>query len=304
MKKVYCIGELLIDLVSDNGEIYQKKPGGAPANVAVTVSKLGGASYFLGQVGHDTFGTFLENVLIQHQVKTRYMTKEGKTTLALVSIDESGERDFEFYRGSDEAYQVKVSTLNMDECTIVHFGSATVFLGGELMNTTYEVLAEAVAKKAMISFDPNYRDVLISEEQLESYIQHCWNFMKNSDFIKLSDEEAMLLTKTSTFEEAVTYLKVSNLKTIAITLGKKGTLLIEGQDSIIIPSITINQKDSTGAGDAFVGGVLYELSLNQKKSYKQIIEFANIVGAMTCEEYGAIPAIPSMEKVISKMNNL
>ncbi|HAX72430.1 MAG TPA: carbohydrate kinase [Firmicutes bacterium] len=302
MKKVYCIGELLIDLVSTNGDSYLKKPGGAPANVGVAVSKLGGDAYFLGQVGQDKFGNFLKKVLDENGVNTTFTKVDGKTTLALVSIDPSGERSFEFYRGSDEAYEVAVADLLVDTDTIVHFGSATAFLGGKLMETYYNVLAQAKSCKAVISFDPNYRDVLISKAQLEDYIQHCQHFMKEADFIKLSDEEAMLLTKTTCFDEAVAALKALELKTIAITLGKEGTMLMQNGETTIVKSIAIEQKDSTGAGDAFVGGVLFGLANDEIKPMNQIIEFANVVGAMTCEQYGAIPAIPTMEQVVARLS--
>lgn len=304
MNNIYCIGELLIDMVSLDGENYLRKPGGAPANVAVAISKLGGKSYFLGQVGKDNFGKFLDNTLIENNVDTSLMKSEGKTTLALVTLDKSGERSFEFYRGSDSEYTIEASSISIDDKDIIHFGSATAFLGGELEKTYYSLLKEGKSKGAVISFDPNYRDVLITEDLLEGYKKNCWNFMKEADFIKLSDEEAMLLTNTKTLEEAIQALKEFNLKTIAITLGKEGTMLIEGQNSIIVNSIDIKQKDSTGAGDAFVGAVLYGLTRSENKNYKKIIEFANVVGAMTCEEYGAIPAIPSLDKVIKRKGRI
>ncbi len=302
MKKVLCIGEVLIDLVSTDGENYLKKPGGAPANVAVAISKLGGVSYFLGAVGKDNFGDYLKAVLVENNVNTSYMSSLGKTTLALVSIDKNGERSFDFYRGSDADYDLDVENIKVSNDYIIHFGSATAFLNGKLQETYYKLLKVGIESGALISFDPNFRDILITEDILESYKKHCWNFMRKSDFIKLSDEEAMLLTDTKTLEEAVSKLISSNLKTVTITLGKEGTMIIKDKKSRIVNSIEIKQKDSTGAGDAFVGGVLYGLAkVNGNIDYLQIIEFANIVGAITCEEFGAIPAIPTLDKVNSRI---
>ena len=292
MKKVYCIGELLIDFVSNNGEEYSKKPGGAPANVAVAISKLGGKAYFLGQVGKDNFGKYLEEVLIDNNVDTKYLKKEGRTTLAMVSLDKSGERNFDFYRGGDGEYEVDINDLSIDSDTIVHFGSATAFLPGNLRNTYYKVLEDAKNKKATITFDPNYKD-------------DCWNFMREAEFIKISDEEAKLLTETDNIELAVKSLINSKLNAIAITLGKEGTMIIKDGKAIVIGSIKIKQKDSTGAGDAFVGAVLSQLSKIDNKNdvsfdiWKKIIEFANKVGAITCTNYGAITSIPTMEEVES-----
>lgn len=302
MNRIYCIGELLIDLVSVDGENYLKKPGGAPANVAVAVSKLGGAGYFLGQVGEDQFGDYLEGVLLENGVNTSLMEKGGKTTLALVTLDQSGERSFDFYRGSDSEYTIEGKVLDLTKGDIVHFGSATAFLKGELETTYYHLLEVAKNSGAVVSFDPNYRDVLITSDLLETYKKHCLYFMKEADFIKLSDEEAMLLTQTTSLEAAIKALEEMDLKTIAITLGKEGTMVISNGNRETIGSIQIEQKDSTGAGDAFVGGVLYGIAKSKGEvDYKEVITFANVVGAMTCENYGAIPAIPTLEEVEARM---
>lgn len=297
MKNIYCIGELLIDLVSTNGITYEKKAGGAPANVAATVSKLDGKSYFLGAVGEDNFGAFLENTLKENNVGCEYLSKEGKTTLAVVTIDEQGERSFDFYRGSDGRYKLDES-IEINKGSIVHFGSATAFLDGELTNSYYKFLEIATENKALISFDPNYRDMLISKEFEQTFITHCECFMKVADFIKISDEEAMLLTAEKSLDEAIDNLIKRNYKAvIAITLGKEGTKVLENGQVYVVPSIKINQKDSTGAGDAFVGGVLYSLSENEDISYKDAVAFANKVGAITCENYGAISSIPTRKMI-------
>nr|WP_106404296.1 carbohydrate kinase [Clostridium nigeriense] len=298
LKKVLCIGELLIDLVSTDGETYIRKPGGAPANVAVAISKLGGKSFFLGQVGNDNFGKYLKSVLIDNNVNTTYMKEEGQTTLALVTLDKNGERSFDFYRGSDENYNLEVNELDINDECIIHFGSAIAFLDKNNTENYYKLLKKGREKEALISFDPNYRETLITNDLIESYKENCWNFIKEADFIKLSDEEAMLLTGKDSLEEAVLLLKSLNLNCVAITLGKEGTMVIQNSNSTIVESIKIKQKDSTGAGDAFVGGVLYKLSIySENIDYIDVVGFANVVGAITCEEYGAIPSIPTIEKV-------
>lgn len=223
----------------------------------------------------------------------------------MVSLDKSGERNFDFYRGGDGDYEVDINNLSIDSDTIVHFGSATAFLPGNLRNTYYKVLEEAKNKKATITFDPNYREVLITDDIMKQYKDDCWNFMRKAEFIKISDEEAKLLTETDNIELAVKSLINSKLNAIAITLGKEGTMIIKDGKAIVIGSIKIKQKDSTGAGDAFVGAVLSQLSKIDNKNdvsfdnWKKIIEFANKVGAITCTNYGAITSIPTMEEVES-----
>lgn len=314
MNKVFCIGELLIDFIGKDigdglkkGRNFEKKAGGAPANVGATVCKLGGESYFLGQVGKDSFGEFLVDMLNDLGINTEMTKMDGYTTLAFVAIDENGERDFEFHRGSDGDYAF--SNIDLEKISskdIIHFGSATGFLEGELKNTYFKLLEVGKEGRNFISFDPNYRDMLIAEDKLEDFIENCKTFIKVSDFLKLSDEEIKLVTKKEDLEEGVLELHKLGAKIVAVTLGGKGTLLSNGKSIEIVPSIKINQVDSTGAGDAFVGAVLKKLSeIDNKKNidfntWKEIISYGNKVGALTCTNYGAIDAIPNEKELLEK----
>ena len=143
---IFCIGELLIDMVCvDNkglkyGEKFEKKAGGAPANVAASISKLEGNAYFLGQVGSDFFGKYLVELLKELNINTDMTVEKGSTTIALVGIDENGERNFDFLRGSDGEYSFdNIDTSKISGSDIIHFGSATGFLDGELKNTYYNI---------------------------------------------------------------------------------------------------------------------------------------------------------------------
>ncbi len=311
MNKVFCIGELLIDFIGkdigqglEQGSNFEKKAGGAPANVAAAVSKLGGESYFLGQVGNDSFGRFLVKMLKEVNINTDMTVMDGHTTLAFVAIDENGERNFEFVRGGDGEYSFSsIDTEKIKASDIIHFGSATGFLDGELKNTYYKLLNYGLGEKAFISFDPNYRDALILDEKLEDFVDDCKNFIEKADFIKLSDEEIKIITKKKDLNEGITELHKMGAKVVAITLGSKGTLISDGVNSAIIPSIKIKQVDSTGAGDAFVGAVLKKVSELDNKDeigfdrWKEIITYANRVGAITCTNYGAIGSIPTEKDI-------
>ncbi|UYP01366.1 carbohydrate kinase [Oceanotoga sp. DSM 15011] len=310
MNNIFCIGELLIDMVCTDkkglkyGKKFEKKAGGAPANVAVAVSKLGGSSYFLGQVGKDFFGDFLIESLESYGVNIDMMIQKDTTTIALVGIDEFGERNFDFLRGGDGNYSYDLINFDrINDNDIIHFGSATGFLGGELEKTYFKLLNFANENNIFISFDPNYRDTLIEDKFLNDFIDKCIEFIKLSDFVKLSDDELFLITKRDTLEEGIEFLHDLGVKVITITLGDKGTLLSINKTKKIIPSISINQVDSTGAGDAFVGAVLFKLSsFDNKKDisfeeWEDIILFANKVGAITCSNYGAIESIPTLNEV-------
>ncbi|MBE6087503.1 MAG: carbohydrate kinase [Clostridium beijerinckii] len=312
-KNIFCIGELLIDMVCvDNkglkdGEKFEKKAGGAPANVAACISKLDGNAYFLGQVGDDYFGKHLIELLKDLNINTEMAVEKGSTTIALVGIDANGERNFDFLRGSDGEYSF--NNINLSKITdsdIIHFGSATGFLEGELKKTYFKLLEYAKSNNIYVSFDPNYRDALITEDKLEMFIEDSVEFIRKSDFTKLSDEELFLLTKEKDVTAGVNKLHELGVKVVTITLGSKGTYLsVDGQHKII-PSIEIKQVDSTGAGDAFVGAVLKQVSDIANKQnisfeeWKDIILFANKVGAITCTNYGAISSMP----ILSEVRNL
>lgn len=306
-KKVFCIGELLIDFVCKDlgtslavGANFEKKAGGAPANVAASIAKLGGHAYFLGKVGNDPFGVFLEDTLKDVNVDTSMLIKGGNTTLAFVSIDSEGERDFKFFRGADADYSFDdIDFLNIKKDDIVHFGSATGFLKGKLRKTYFELLDYAVENKMFISFDPNYRDALISDTK--SFARDSIKFIEKSDFVKLSDEEAVIITGKENLEESLDEILNMGAKTVCITLGAKGTLLATKEEKIIIPSVKIKQVDSTGAGDAFVGAMLCQIAKNQRdlnfNTLSNYVEFANKVGAITCLNFGAICSMPLIEDI-------
>ena len=312
-KNIFCIGELLIDMVCvDNkglkdGERFEKKAGGAPANVAACISKLDGNAYFLGQVGDDYFGKHLIELLKDLNINTEMAVEKGSTTIALVGIDANGERNFDFLRGSDGEYSFNnINLSKIDNSDIIHFGSATGFLEGELKKTYFKLLEYAKSNNIYVSFDPNYRDALITPDKLEMFVEDSIKFIRESDFTKLSDEELFLLTKEKDITTGVNKLHELGVKVVTITLGSKGTYLSVGGQNGIIPSIKIKQVDSTGAGDAFVGAVLKQVSDIENKQnisfeeWKDIITFANKVGAITCTNYGAIASMP----ILSEVRNL
>lgn len=309
--KIFCIGELLIDMVCvDNkglkdGIKFEKKAGGAPANVAAAISKLEGNSYFLGQVGDDFNGKFLVELLNDLNVNTDMLVEKGTTTMALVGIDGNGERNFNFLRGSDGEYSFEnINLKEIGDLDIIHFGSATGFLDGELKKTYFKLLDYAKENGIYVSFDPNYRDTLIKEDMLEEFINNSKEFLKLSDFTKLSDKELFLITKEKDLDTGVKKLHELGAKVVTITLGSKGTYLSVNGNKEIIPSIKIKQVDSTGAEDSFVGAVLKQLAdIKDKKNisiekWRDIILFANKVGAITCTNYGAISSMPILSEVI------
>ncbi len=313
--KVLCIGEALIDMICtdvnvslSNGQHFLKKAGGAPANVAAAIAALGGEVTMAAKVGDDPFGQHLIELLETMGVDTSLIMKDPAhfTTFAFVSLMNDGERDFYFNRGADKELTISdLAGLHLNEYGIVHFGSATAFLPGPLQSTYLELLAKAKQAGCLISFDPNYRHLLFQNNSAY-FIQQCGAFIESCDFFKLSDEEALLITGTDTVSLAAAALRKKTNAVFTITLGKEGTMLCMGDTLEIIKSIPIQAVDATGAGDAFVGAVLYQLNKRSVKDinlvsiedWKTIITNANKAGARTCEYMGAMEAFKHLNNSI------
>ncbi len=313
--KILCIGEALIDLICvdkgkslADGNNFLKKAGGAPTNVAAAIAALGGQVELAAKVGVDPFGKHLIEVMNDFGVSTKWMLQDENyfTTFAFVSLMENGERDFYFNRGADgQLSRQEVDAINLDEFSIIHFGSATGFLPGPLQAAYQGLLQKALLKNIFISFDPNYRHLLFKNDT-QNFIDQSWNFLECCNFFKVSDEEALLITGASTLNDAVAIFFEKTKAVFAITLGKDGTMLGLNNKTVIVPSIAVTPVDTTGAGDAFVGAVLYQLSNKTLAAIKQlsaddwqaIVANANKAGARTCEYMGAMEAFKHLSNDI------
>lgn len=315
MNKILCIGEALIDMICTDkgkllsaGEHFLKKAGGAPTNVAAAIAALGGDVELSAKVGVDPFGDHLVAVMKSFGVSTKHMLQDDHyfTTFAFVSLMENGERDFYFNRGADgQLTKEEVNDIDLDAFSIVHFGSATGFLPCPLQEAYSSLLNKSAANDLFISFDPNYRHLLF-QNNTASFINQSWYFLEHCHFFKVSDEEALMLTGAATVEAAASAFLQKTNAVFAITLGKDGTLLGLNGSTYIIASIAITPVDTTGAGDAFTGAVLYQLGKKSKKeiaqlttdNWKEIIVNANKAGARTCEYLGAMEAFKHLSNDI------
>lgn len=290
------------------GAHFLKKAGGAPANVAAAVAALGGAADLVAKVGVDPFGQHLVDLLTIMGVDTRFVFRDPAhfTTFAFVSLLAGGERDFYFNRGADGQLSADdLAALPLHEFSIVHFGSATAFLPGPLQTAYLHLLQAARQGGLFVSFDPNYRELLFGQNK-DAFVEQSWHFLTACDFFKLSEEEALLLTGTDTPEQAARLLLDRTTAVFAITLGAAGTLLGYKGHTCHVESISVNPVDSTGAGDAFVGAVLYQLLLmtpDQRAAmdaaaWQKTVRNGNKAGARTCEYLGAMEAFRHLHRDI------
>jgi len=308
MQDIYCIGELLIDFVAEKqgnhlskASEFTKKAGGAPANVACAISKLGGKSKFIGCVGNDPFGEFLLDVLEKNGVDISFVQlSKTFTTLAFVSLAEDGERDFVFSRGADKELVYDSSLKNSFKGNLVHLGAATALLGGDLEKAYGRYFFDALTQDAFISFDPNFRgDLWRDQENL--FVKKCMPFIEKAHLCKFSLEEAQLLSGKKDLYEASKVLHEIGTKIITITLGKRGTFVSTPEMKRTVPSIDVKPMDTTGAGDAFIGCLLQQIAslqnpneiLENSNLLLKMVENANKAGAITTTNYGAIPSLPT-----------
>lgn len=307
-----CIGELLIDFACTDrgqdlaeGRHFERNAGGAPANAAAAAARLGTATGFIGKVGRDPFGRYLKNTLGEYGVDTGGLLESdtAPTTLAFVSLQDDGERDFVFNRGADEELRyAEIPQELLKSARLLHFGSATALLGGPL-GETYRRLFETAGEGRFTSFDPNYRGDLWRGRE-EEFVRRALPYAAGADFMKLSGEELQLLSGTGDPAAGCRELHGRGCPVIAVTLGADGTYLSTPERQERIPTVQVKALDATGAGDAFIGAVLSRVSRLKDlggglgfDQWRQFIRFANRVGALVTTRVGALSALPTEEAV-------
>ncbi|CAL5364298.1 unnamed protein product [Camellia sinensis] len=318
---VVCFGEMLIDFVPTVGGVslaeapaFKKAPGGAPANVAVCIARLGGSSAFIGKVGEDEFGHMLADILKQNKVNNSGMRFEpsARTALTFVTLRADGEREFLFFRNPSADMLLRESELDVNlikQARIFHYGSISLI---EEPSRSAHLAALAIAKKSgcLLSYDPNLRLLLWpSEDAARNGIMSIWD---QADVIKISEEEISFLTGgDDPNDDNVVLEKLfhPNLKLLLVTEGSKGCRYYTKKLKGRVCGIKVKPVDTTGAGDAFVGGILTSLAsdLNLYKDEKRLREailFANACGALTVTEKGAIPALPTKEAVLQLLTGV
>lgn len=314
---VVTLGELLIDFVPTVSGVtlieapaFKKAPGGAPANVAAGLAKLGVPCAFLGKVGEDAFGTFLKETLDEVGVDTAGLvfSQEARTALAFVSLRADGEREFMFYRNPSADMLYTPDEVDFDpirKAKIFHFGSISL-ISEPSRSATLAAIDAAQAAGCLLSYDPNLRLALwpSSEEAREGMLS-VW---EQADVIKVSDEELVFLTGLDDYAQAVAQLWHDRLRLLVVTLGKQGCRYYTPECQGAIPGFKVDTVDTTGAGDGFVAGLLKGVLAHPEDwqvelVLRQICQYANAVGALTTTVRGAIPALPTAEKVSQFLNN-
>ncbi len=303
---IITIGEILIDLTQTGREEnighFAAYPGGAPANVAVAAARLGAKAGFIGKVGRDGFGETLRKTLVDNGVDASHLAVDADhpTTLAVVSVNEAGDRSFSFYRGADGQLSAEeIPDDVLQAARIVYFGS--VSLTEEI--SRHAVLDAAKRAKALgrvIAYDPNYRESLWESE--EAAAEQMRKLLPLTDILKVSEEEFRLLAGTEDLEIGSRRLSLLGISLVLVTLGEKGAFYRFGDKTGSVAGVPCVVGDTNGAGDSFFGAVLSRLCHEDLaeisiSSLEAILRFANRAASLTTSRRGAIPAMPFLKEV-------
>lgn len=309
MKKgIISLGEALIDFIptDDTNKTYHKSPGGAPANVAVGVARLGVRSTFLGKVGDDVLGEFLRETLESYGVETHQMqfSADVRTGVVFVTNAADGERSFEFYIDPSADRFLEATEINESDLLnhkILHFGSISL-IGNPAKEATEAAVKLAKENDMIVSYDPNLRLSLWKSAQhaRDTII----TMLGEADILKLSEEELEFVTGEKDIHKGVEQLQKYDIPLTIVTLGADGCYVFTSEGHQQVPAMKVKAIDTTGAGDAFVSGMLYsvhqytgnirELTLSDAA---RMAAFAAVSGGLAASTKGAMTALPTLQEV-------
>ncbi len=309
--KIACLGEILIDFTaSEMGKpikdvkSFIKNPGGSPPNTATAIARLGGEVSFFAKISNDSFGQFLFQTIKENNINIDGIVRtNAPTCLVFVAIKEDGSPDFEFYR--DNTADILLEENDIDEDflkshDIFHFGSITL-LKDPARKTAISTFRKAKKWGIFTTIDPNIRANLI--ENRTQFIKDLDAIFKDIDLLKISEEDLAYLYPNKNIHTACQILLDKGTKSMIVTLGEKGSMFCNREFRIEVPGYKINAIDATGAGDGFMGAVLYYLSqhgfdvLKDQNKIAELLKFANAQAALVCTRKGGIPSMPLLAEV-------
>ena len=317
MIDVVALGELLIDFTcistdSDGYPTMAAHPGGAPANFLAAAAKFGAKTALLGKVGNDAFGKMLTATLQKAGIETKGLVaaEDVFTTLAFVTLDETGNREFSFARkpGADTCLTFEELDLSLiDQAKVFHFGTLSL-TDQPARSATCQALAYAKSRGKLITYDPNLRkplwkDLHVCKEQM------LWG-LNQADVVKISDEEVDFLFGLGVEEGAEHILENYGVKLVFVTCGADGCYFKNAVSSGHVPSLSgIKVVDTTGAGDIFGGSAVWKLlQLNQapatlnEEQLRDVVTFACTSAGLSTTKHGGISSVPNYEDVLKRID--
>lgn len=309
-KRVLCFGEALIDFLctgsdEDDGLMlpcYRQYPGGAPANAAVAVAKLGGQARFAGLVGKDTFGDFLANSLVRYGVDISLLGRHSSapTSLAFVHLNDDGDRSFSFYRdgGADTLFDASVAEASWFENTAVLHLCSNTLTTAQSAEATLTMADRAVAAGIAVSVDVNLRHNLWQGGA--ACKATVMSLVHKAHVLKFAQEELEYLAGSEP-QGFIQQLLDSGCKLLLITDGGNPIRAFTGKQCLTLPVPKMDVVDTTAGGDGFIGGLLHRIArdgldtlLESETTFKDALGFAIGCGALAVSRPGAFPALPGL----------
>ncbi len=314
MYDVTALGEILIDFtpagLSEQGNAcFERNPGGAPANVLACISKLGGKTAFIGKVGEDIFGKYLFEVLKTYNIDASGLRSSSttNTTLAFVQLDEKGDRSFSFYRNPGADTTLEESEVDkglIADSKVFHFGSLSL-TSEPSRSATLAALKHAKKSGCTISYDLNYRPALW--KNAGHALAEMKSVLNYADILKISEEEMEFITGEKSLDAGSSLLcSRYGISLVLVTRGRLGCYYRLGSFTGSKPTFEkVRTVDTTGAGDAFLGGFLFSMLSNgirhpgqlDENNLEKFITFSNAVASICTAKKGAIPAMPGLQQV-------
>ncbi|ELY7391493.1 aminoimidazole riboside kinase [Cronobacter universalis] len=296
--KVWALGDAVVDLLPDGHGRLLQCPGGAPANVAVGVARLGGASGFIGRVGRDPFGAFMTQTLKDENVDTRAMHQDAahRTSTVVVALDDRGERSFTFMvRPSADLFLTADDLPPFGAGEWLHVCSIAL-CAQPSRDTAFEAMARIKRAGGFVSFDPNIREDLWPDTaQLRECIERA---LAQADVVKLSLEELAFIAGADDEESALALARRHAIPLLLITRGAEGVDACFNGALHHYPAVKVECVDTTGAGDAFVAGLLWGLGAHglpqSAAQLAPLIAAAQVCGALATTAKGAMTALPRL----------
>jgi fructokinase len=309
---IVCLGELLVDMFpTELGRslvevsAFRPKPGGAPANVAVAAARLGARSAFIGKVGDEAFGHHLAGVLRQEGVDVRGMRydSEARTGMAFIAMPDENTYDILFYRNPGADMRLRADELDREilgQTRAFHFGSISL-IQEPSRGATLEAARIARQAGALISFDVNYRPDLWDRKKARERVLET---VPDVDLLKVNEIELEILTGSSDPESASGKLVDLGPDLCVVTMGPGGSYFRVAGEAGFVPPFQVETVDATGCGDAFIAGLLWQLTREEDwrdtlsaDRMRRVLRYANAMGALTSMTQGVIPALPTAKQV-------
>ncbi len=312
MPEAITVGELLVDFVSAEKDVslvdlptFSGAAGGAPANVAVGLARLGVSAGFIGKIGRDPFGEFLRRTLEREGVDTELLriSEGARTTLAFVATRSDEQKDICFYRnpGADMLLTAEeVSQAYISSARLLHFGSVSLSRSPAREATIHAAL---LARRAglLTSYDPNWRPTLWADP-VEAR-GRIWEAMAFAEIVHCAEEEWEFITGTSDLPSGASKILAAGPGLVVVTMGPRGCYFDNGDVRGEIPGFEVDAVEPLGAGDAFVAAMLSQLIYAERRQklseeqLREIMTYANAAGALTCTRRGVIPSLPTASQL-------